>query len=297
LHPNSSGGLSRKSFKFSEAEIRFRRKSMKREIKFSVLAALTIVMFWQVFVGSAYAIVNGVRDWDAHPYVGMMVFEDVNGDLWRCSGSLISPTVFLTAGHCTVDAVEAWISFDEDLRNVSYTDFPYHSTEFHTKMPYGALGPGLPGFAAGYDVGIVILDQPVSVDDVSEYALLPDSTLLESLPPMAGVTLVGYGVQWQERGKGITPPTSWRGLRVRMQADAEIIPSRDVVDDKYLKITANVGDDRGSTMFGDSGGPVLIGDTVVAVTSFGTSYNRGGVGYYSRVDISEVNNWIQGYLP
>ncbi len=42
-----------------------------------------------------------VEDFE-HPYVGLIVFYDASGEfLWRCSGSLISPTKFLTAGHCT----------------------------------------------------------------------------------------------------------------------------------------------------------------------------------------------------
>lgn len=49
----------------------------------------------------ALAITNNfVPDYE-HPFVGLAVFYDANGEfLWRCSGSLISPTVFLTAGHC-----------------------------------------------------------------------------------------------------------------------------------------------------------------------------------------------------
>ena len=54
-----------------------------------VLAAATIAT-------SAGAITNGVPDGNAHPYVGVASSGD-----WFCSGTLLSPTVFLTAGHCT----------------------------------------------------------------------------------------------------------------------------------------------------------------------------------------------------
>ena len=45
---------------------------------------------------------GGAPDDGEHPYVGLMVADDADGNpLWRCSGTLISPTVFVTAGHCT----------------------------------------------------------------------------------------------------------------------------------------------------------------------------------------------------
>ncbi len=35
-----------------------------------------------------------------YPYVGLVVFYDSAGEfIWRCSGSLIDPRTFLTAGH------------------------------------------------------------------------------------------------------------------------------------------------------------------------------------------------------
>src|SRR5918996_5874381 len=48
--------------------------------------------------GVAQAIINGEPDRgpNAHPYVGM-----IYNDEFLCSGTLISPRVFLTAGHCT----------------------------------------------------------------------------------------------------------------------------------------------------------------------------------------------------
>src|SRR3954453_10215184 len=44
----------------------------------------------------ALAITNGQPDGNGHPYVGI-----VYNTRYFCTGSLIAPTVFLTAGHCT----------------------------------------------------------------------------------------------------------------------------------------------------------------------------------------------------
>jgi len=86
---------------------------------------------------------------------------------------------------------------------------------------------------------------------------------------------------------------------MRMQAYAQIISSKDAISDKYLKISANPGQGKGGTCFGDSGGPALLAgtDTILAVTAFGTNYNCAGIGYYSRVDIPEAQKWIAQYFP
>ena len=69
------------------------------------LIALVAVLAAAVVALPASAITDGSPDGDAHPYVGLMVAQDADGDpLWRCSGTLISPTLFLTAGHCTEGA-------------------------------------------------------------------------------------------------------------------------------------------------------------------------------------------------
>src|SRR5512145_233928 len=67
----------------------------------------------------ALAITDGGLDGNAHPYVGLMVAQDAKGTpLWRCSGTLIAPDLFLTAGHCTESPaahVEIW--FDADVES------------------------------------------------------------------------------------------------------------------------------------------------------------------------------------
>src|SRR5215210_4184766 len=79
---------------------------------FSVVAVLVIT------VSPVYEIKgNFVKDFEDH-FVELAVFYDADGAfLWRCSGALISPLTFLTAGHCadTVGgAMTARIYFQQD---------------------------------------------------------------------------------------------------------------------------------------------------------------------------------------
>ena len=68
--------------------------------RLSVLAAVFVALAVLVMPASAIS-GNWIEDFE-HPYVGLVAFYDDGGEfVWRCSGSLISPTVFLTAGHCT----------------------------------------------------------------------------------------------------------------------------------------------------------------------------------------------------
>ena len=76
----------------------------------------------------AGAITNGSLDGNAHPYVGLMVAKDASGTpLWRCTGTLVSPTVFVTAGHCTeAPAATAEIWWDSDVQsNAAALGYPF----------------------------------------------------------------------------------------------------------------------------------------------------------------------------
>jgi hypothetical protein len=68
----------------------------------NVLVLLAVVALLAVTVIPAFAITDGELDGEGHPYVGLMVAQDADGNpLWRCSGTLLSSKLFLTAGHCT----------------------------------------------------------------------------------------------------------------------------------------------------------------------------------------------------
>jgi len=68
-----------------------------------VLVLATMALAIMLAGGVAQAIINGEPDRGpkAHPYVGAYVAKFKGEHRPVCSGTLISPKVFLTAGHCT----------------------------------------------------------------------------------------------------------------------------------------------------------------------------------------------------
>jgi len=286
---------------------------VKSTRRFLIVAAVVLALV-VVSAGIVYAITNGQPDGDAHPYVGLLVFDvyvpDVgNVPAWRCSGALIAPNVVLTAGHCTDGAVAARVWFDEDVTydNVPWPLYPYggpgsgaiegtpHTNPKYRspENPYGG-GNGLPAFSYR-DVGIVVLDEDV---DVGGFAELPEAGYVDTLKNKIDLDLVGYGVQYKE-GVGIPPYYRWTGPRVRLYAPSQLVSGKFVHASEYMRIALNPGGGSGGLCFGDSGGPDLEGGTttVLAVNSYVTNANCAGVGYSARVDIPEVLEWINTFLP
>jgi hypothetical protein len=275
------------------------------------LAAGSAVLLALAFAAPAAAITNGTPDGDGHPYVGLLVFDDAPGHpAWRCSGSLISPTVVLTAGHCTDGAVAARIWVQSDVTAAHAPDYPYggqlaiEGTPYTNPMyrspdnPYGG-GNGLPAFSYR-DVGVVVLDEPVALD---EYAQLPDTGMVDDLANRTGLDYVGFGVQYQLQIPGADLPQPppyyrWSGPRIRMIASGELVSGNFVHSAEFLRTSLNPGGGSGGTCFGDSGGPILLGgtSTVLGVNSYVTNVNCGGVGYASRIDIGQILSWVGSFL-
>jgi secreted trypsin-like serine protease len=242
----------------------------------------------------ATAITDGEPDGNDHPYVGLMVAQTKAGDpLWRCTGTLISPRLFLTAGHCTeapAEHVEVW--FGADLRDAAANRYPDQGDVGGRPSTHPQYDP-----AAFYthDLGVVVLSRAVSMP---AYGALPALDVLDRLSakqPKLGFTAVGYGLQ-----SSFPEAADWKtsAERIRLVAHPELIrintPS---TGDGWMILTNNAN--TGGTCSGDSGGPNFIGTSNVigGVTSFGVNPTCAGTGGVYRVDRADDLDWLATFAP
>lgn len=240
------------------------------------------------------AIPNGELDGNRHPFVGLMVAQNASGNpLWRCSGTLVSPTVFLTAGHCTDGAAHVEIWFDADVESgIPANGYPFDGDVGGTPYTHPDYNPNAFFFR---DVGVVVLDTP-QISPNGHYGVLPDLNQLDRLKTVRGrqnqtFTAVGYGLQRIN-------PVFVEAERVRMLATPQLIQINvpGYTGDFSLLLSNNHS--TGGTCFGDSGGPNFLGDSdiVAGVTSFAINGNCAGTGGVFRMDRVWALDWVRSFL-
>lgn len=250
-----------------------------------------------------------------HPFVGLFVGYDAAGEFaGRCSGSLLSPTVFLTAGHCVVDDAgemltsgrvyfqqDAGAHYDTATELDPVSGYPEYcaagtlgtlcatSDELYS---YGFL-PTKP-LPETQDVAVVILDQPI---DLPEYAQLPEAGVLDPLATGKRTRELAFAVS----GYGVTRtnPVQFESYRERLMALSILTNLRSALTGGFNLQTNGNGLGLGGTCGGDSGGPVFFpadSNVVVAVTSFGLNDWCRGTDFAYRVDQAAVLAWLDQWI-
>jgi hypothetical protein len=271
----------------------------------ALAAVVTFLAAWP-----AGAVTGSYHPDPLHTYVGLAVFYDQNGEFsHRCSGSLLSPRIFLTAGHCTDDAEQllyariyfhqfAGTHFDPVTQHDPVTGYP---DECIANDPYCVTGNELHDYGfdnfAGFpnirDAGIIVLDEAVSF--ATAFASLAAPGSLDQLASRRGTQdttflVSGYGVS--DNWPTTKPVLSFRE---RLMATTRLQNLKNVWTDGFnIQISSAQGNDRGGICSGDSGGPVLWnGSNIIAgITSFGKHEQCLGNGFAYRVDQQELTDWI-----
>lgn len=228
----------------------------------------------------ATAITNGTADSQDHPNVGGLVAPKAYSDgTWvYCSGTLISPTVFLTAAHCDEGG-------DDRVRvtfSTAYKDGdPTYSGTFQADPAYNQKQ------SDPHDIAVVTLDEPVKGITPAE---LPEANSLGRLPSDQKFTSVGYGAY-----EVTNQPGGHRYLYddVRMKATGTL----NAVNRAWLRISMNPATGNGGTCYGDSGGPNFLDDTAVVAgtTITGDAVCRSTNVVY-RLDTRSARTFLDQYV-
>lgn len=272
------------------------------------MVLLTVMALLAVTIIPAFAVTDGELDGEGHPAVVLILMEVDGAPAFRCSGTLLSPTVVLTAGHCAGAPGEfsgMRVFTESDVQGgIGTTNFyPFGGGASVEAVDFAAhpLYPTAPFFV--HDVGVVVLQAPGVVLDPSEYGVLPTANQFDVLKTRRGhqdttFTAVGYGLQ-----QSFPDAASWKenNSRTRYVANPRLIQINSGLVGNFSFLLSNNAN-TGGTCFGDSGGANFYGSgttetkIVAGVTSFGLNGNCAGTGGVFRMDRQDVLDFVNGYL-
>jgi secreted trypsin-like serine protease len=224
---------------------------LKKLLSLSGLALLVTVLA----AAPAAAITYGEPDGTTHKNVGALIADwdaDNPGLEQLCSGTLISPTVYLTAAHCTaylesLGMSTAYVSFDVDVDPVTTK----------TKLYLGTLHSH-PGYDQAQsdpkDIAVVTFAKPIT--GITP-ASLPEAGVFDSMKAAGTLngqkfTAVGYGVHEPEVGGG---PSTFPYDGERWRSVSEF----NALNNVWLRLSQNDATGDSGTCYGDSGGPNFLG--------------------------------------
>lgn len=282
----------------------------KKIIVFLILSVMLVTM-----AGSVNAITWGQPDGEGHSNVVAILFQRPDG-FYSCTGTLLTPYVVLTAGHCTEEAgvvnINTWVTNDSDVDAAYAAERPNYPSLLAYLDAEWISGTAVPHpeyndyalFPTTYDIGLVLLDEALIVD---EYGALPELGQFEYLRTARGpaserqAVVVGYGLQ------GRIPPFAGDDW-VRYVGRTTVINTGQSANAGYQNLVFSnnpgKGTGPGGTCSGDSGGPAFWVDpstgletnVVMAVNSYGIAPKCNGNDYQFRTDIADALDFVTPYL-
>ena len=269
----------------------------------SLLAALVVI----ISTSPAPAITNGFPDTtNTFSNVGAVVAVGADGQAFQiCSGTLISPTVFLTVAHCALyfndflapEGFKLYMSFGNPIPILELTDVNtlipvtqfipnpeyVQATDTHPFNPHHDSDPG--------DMAVIVL--PEFVTQGITPAVLPTLGLLDELAvknALHGVlfTDVGYGSQDRLGTQSNPMPRMFA-----FSAFKSLQPG-------FLQLSINPVLNNGGACFGDSGGPNFLPvngtPILMAIASVGGDHVcRSTSGNY-RLDTASARDFLKNFV-
>jgi secreted trypsin-like serine protease len=263
-----------------------------------VAGASALVVMLGLAVAPASAITFGQPDGNLHPNVGALLAdwddESPGLDIY-CSGTLIAPTVFLTASHCTeglaqdegIAPHDVWVTFAPTYDEDSTSTAGLFRGTYHSNPLYASGGQ-----SNTYDIATVVLDASPGRTPAS----LPEVGLLSRLKASGSIysrtfTAVGYGTVRDVKTGG---PHAFTFDGIRRYALQSFLS----LQKAWLTLNMNPSTGSGGTCYGDSGGPHFLGgvasNLIVSVTVTGDAMCRATDKTY-RIDTPWARDFLEQF--
>jgi hypothetical protein len=266
---------------------------MSRKHRLSAFVTIAVTAISCAVVPAA-AITNGQPDGTGHPNVGVMVVNFGAGPQRLCSGELITPTQFLTAGHCT-----AFLA-DDPSPLLGVTFDPTYDPNSSVVVPATAVtvdplfGKDLGDF---HDLGVITLAHPVSATPV----VLPTAGLLDQLSAYGGLhdqqfTNVGYGATGWAFGGGPPQPIGFFDAVRRVSTSPFM-----ALEPNVLRLSGNESaTGEGGVCYGDSGSATYLDvngtEVAVAIVSIGNDHRCVANDARYRLDTPSARAFLGRFL-
>jgi hypothetical protein len=282
------------------------RKVTPMKLVRRALTATAALVLLATSASPATAITGGEPDGNAHPNVALIFTYSDSGALQRCSATLISPAVLLTAAHCVSGTVgESFVTFESVIGDAPPVAIPRATNPDvgYTDADLAAVG-ALSGTATVHpdysnafpvtdrtDVAVIVLD--TAVTGIVPAELAPVGYLDEYQAPLLNKTIfevVGYGTEVRKPAAGPQKPEPMNFPLLRRTTTS---PGQKL-DTQTLQLHGNPNDPRGGggTCSGDSGGPVFLNGHLVAVSSYGFNTICRYIDGYQRTDTARIQDWL-----